>query len=85
VDNDPLAEVVAATLARRDALREAGDQLNRRRLGLWRMHNEQQKSVGDIANTVRDALLAAGVPADQIKDAGVSYESVSKIVKAPRP
>ena len=83
-EDDPLSAVVEATLARVAAQMEAEDQLNRRRLALWRMHHEQKQSVGDIAIHVREALLKHLTPA-QLKDLGVGYESIAKIVKGPKP
>jgi ribosome-binding protein aMBF1 (putative translation factor) len=84
-EEDLLATIVDATVARMAASQEASVQLARRRLAIWRLRNEGGMSVAQVTEIIRDALRDRGLSAEELRDAGVSYESVNKIVKGPRP
>lgn len=83
-DDDLLATVVASTLARMEAQKVAAAHLARRRLAIWRLNNERGRPASRIAEATRDALLASGVHADDLYDAGVGIYSIEKIIRLPR-
>lgn len=80
-----LRAVVEATWARQAALQVAGEQLELRRLALWELHHDNGLQVGNITNQVRESLLITGMDDAVLQAAGVGYQSISKIVKGPKP
>jgi predicted nucleic acid-binding protein len=82
-DEDPLNVAVDATLARMAALKEADQQLTRRRLALRRMHTEQHLAKAEVARRLVDALRDRGLTSDELRDAGVAHESVMKALREP--
>lgn len=84
-EEDPLTAAVEATLARKAAQLDADAQLARRRLAVWRMHNEMGMSPSAISDAVRDALRERGLSSADIQGAGVGYHSIAKLCQEPRP
>ena len=85
---EALARIVSSTLGKREALAEARRH-NEVRAAAVREYRElaprqrgRLRTKVQIAEDIKVALIAAGVPADEIKGLGLSHDSIRNILEA---
>jgi ABC-type branched-subunit amino acid transport system substrate-binding protein len=81
---DNLATAVDATLARMAALKEAKDQLERRSTALRGMHQDDGHSKAEVVRLLNNALIERGLTGDDLRYAGVTHESVMKVLRTAK-